>query len=202
MLCVSGLLLQSCQMSPSSKEEPELFCFWPQLFRIVSDQGLCDTSLSFCPMLECSWGIWTCSWHSLRCWAQTPSLRFLCVSSTAWDNLWRKRGPEVTPSHQVNSHPKRLEMQTESRKPDGSRFSDSLVDLSEGRVFLSGREPWCRNRLKPGTSAAAIAEAVYLNLFAVWSSGLAAILPNYFQCFYILWGKRCSWYFMPGRKAK
>lgn len=49
MLRVSRLLLQPCQMSPSSKVKAQQnSCVSdPQLFRIVSYQGLCDSSLSW-----------------------------------------------------------------------------------------------------------------------------------------------------------
>lgn len=51
--------------------------------------------------------------------AHIPSVFPLCFQHM-WDKLWRKRGPELTPSYQVNPHPKRLEKQTDSRKTDGS----------------------------------------------------------------------------------
>jgi len=48
-------------------------------------------------------------------------------------------------------------MQTDSGKTVANRLLVSLMDLSEGHVFLTGREPWCRNRLIPRKRAAAVA---------------------------------------------
>lgn len=82
------------------------------------------------------------------------------------------------PSYQIKSHSKRLEVQTDPRKTVEGRLLDSLVDLSKGHVFLTGREPRCRNRLKSRKRAAAIAQAVCLNIFAVRPSGLKLNLPT------------------------
>jgi len=68
-------------------------------------------------------------------------------SSEREDSLERARGPGRTPSWQVISQTGRSEMQTDSGKTVANRLLVSLMDLSEGHVFLTGREPWCRNRL-------------------------------------------------------
>lgn len=171
MLRVSKLLLQPCQMSSNTRVKPQLLCFWPPALQVREFPG----PVWHLSVLLPKAGLFLRDLGLLLTFSKvlstlTPSVFPLCFQRT-WDKLWRKRGPELTHSYQVNPHPERLVMQTDSKKTDGSRLLDSLVDLREGNVFLSGREPWCRNRLKPGKRAAAVAEAVYLNLFAVWPSG-------------------------------
>lgn len=80
------------------------------------------------------------------------------ASSTEEEGLLEGKGPwGLVPSYQVKPQTERSEMQTDSRKTVENRLLVSLMDLSEGHVFLIGREPRCRNRLKSRKRAAAIA---------------------------------------------
>lgn len=70
---------------------------------------------------------------------------------------------------------------------------------SEGHVFCTGREPWCRNRLKSWKRA----QAVYLNIFAVGPSGPEAKFTyKLFPMFLLLERWKVYLMFYARRKSK
>lgn len=140
---------------------------------MVSYQGRCDTSQSLFPNA----GLFLRDLGLLLMFSKVLCTHIpLCVSSVFPAHVGQaleEKGPRA--NTQLSGEPTPQEVGEADRfKKNWWKQLDSLVDLREGHVFLSGREPWCRNRLKPGKRAAAVAEAVYLNLFAVWPSGPAA----------------------------
>lgn len=92
MLRVSRLLLQPCQMSPSSKVKPQQnSCVSdPQLFRIVSSRA-CVAPL--CPFAQC-WTIPEGPGLAAGVLYGAEHTHPLCVSSTVWDDLYKK-GPRA-----------------------------------------------------------------------------------------------------------